>query len=510
MSGAIVDCFALRRIYGHLSDIEHKSSSIAVMKFANEGLFLVFALVMGGLFISSLPFFGGRKLDKTNNYWRLALGMNIVTFLLFASASTVSPILLTFANTFFFASYFFLFIFCRALNDKPVAKLVAISPLLFVAFGFIFEYMRQFGVFQDRVLFVISFLILCLIGMLIELFQFQKRERHIQIDFLIFTCIAEIVLAVIRVGILLENTTISASTIYTEPFSTTLIRWFALSFTILSYISINGFLTERLARSNAESLENTVRVTNLLVERDALIESLMKTNKSAATGALSASIAHELNQPLGASLLNIQFLKMLHESGELTPELTNQLLNQLEGDAKRSGNIIRSLQSIFVKDTTGYEVIQVNEIVSSALDIYKSDLVSKGIKVISRVDEDISVTANKGQLLQVLINLVNNAIQALSQADIPSKGIQVNCLRQDKNCIVEIIDNGPGISKERQKRLFELLNTDKSKGMGLGLWLCSQIMNNFGGHILYEDALGGGAKFILTLPITPPEILRVS
>ena len=226
-----------------------------------------------------------------------------------------------------------------------------------------------------------------------------------------------------------------------------------------------------MARSNAESLENTVRVTNLLVERDALIESLMKTNKSAATGALSASIAHELNQPLGASLLNIQFLKMLHESGELTPELTNQLLNQLEGDAKRSGNIIRSLQSIFVKDTTGYEVIQVNEIVSSALDIYKSDLVSKGIKVTSRVDEDISVTANKGQLLQVLINLVNNAIQALSQADIPSKGIQVNCLRQDKNCIVEIIDNGPGISKERQKRLFELLNTDKSKGMGLGLWL---------------------------------------
>ena len=305
-------------------------------------------------------------------------------------------------------------------------------------------------------------------------------------------------------GILLENTTISASTIYTEPFATTLIRWFALSFTILSYISINGFLTERLARSNAESLENTARVTSLLVERDAMIESLMKTNKSAATGALSASIAHELNQPLGASLLNIQFLKMLHESGKLTPELTNQLLNQLEGDAKRSGNIIRSLQSIFAKDTADYEVIQVNEVVSSALDIYRSDLVSKGIKVISRVDEDISVTANKGQLLQVLINLVNNAIQALSQADIPNKNIQVNCLRQDKNCIVEIIDNGPGVSKEKQKRLFELLNTHKSKGMGLGLWLCSQIMDNFGGNILYEDALAGGAKFILSLPITPP------
>jgi len=474
------------------------------MKYANEALFLVFALVMSGLFISSLPFFRGRTSGKTNYYWLLALGIEIGTFLLFASVSTVSPILLTFANTCFFASYFFLFIFCRELNNQPVAKLVTFSPLLFLTFGFVFEYLREFGNFQNRVLLVISFLIFCLIGMLIELFQFRKRERHIQIDFLIFTCIAEIVLGVIRVWILLVDTSISASTIYTEPFATTLIRWFALSFTVLSYISINGFLADRLTRSNAENLENTVRVTNLLVERDALIESLMKTNKSVATGALSASIAHELNQPLGASLLNIQFLKMLHESGNLTPELTNKLLNQLEGDAKRSGSIIRSLQSIFVKDTIDYEVIRVNEVVSSALDIYKSDLISKRIKVSSRVDEDICVTANKGQMLQVLINLVNNTIQALSQTDIPNKNIHINCLQQDENCIIEIIDNGPGVPKEKQKKLFELLNTDKSKGMGLGLWLCSQIMSNFHGKIQYEDVLTGGAKFILTLPITPP------
>ena len=476
-------------------------SRMATMKYANEALFLVFALVMGGLFISGLPFFGERKSGKVNNYWLLALGLVMVTFLLFATASTVSPILLTFANTCFFASYFFLFIFCRTLNERPTRNLVTFAPILFLAFGFVFEYMREFGVFQDRVLFVISFLIFCLVGMLIELFQFRKRERHIQIDFLIFTCIAEIVLGVTRVWILFENNSISASTIYTEPFATTLIRWFSLSFTILSYISINGFLADRLARFNARSLENTVRVTNLLVERDALIESLMKTNKSAATGALSASIAHELNQPLGASLLNIQFLKMLHEGGRLTPELTSQLLNQLEGDAKRSRNIISSLQAIFTKNTVEYEIILVSDVLSSALGIYKSDLINKGIQVTTKIDQGISVAINKGQFLQVLINLLNNAIQAFSQADAPNKSIQVNCLVQDKNCVVEVIDNGPGISKDKQKRLFELLNTDKSKGIGLGLWLCSQILNNFGGKILFEDAIGGGAKFILTLPL---------
>ena len=122
------------------------------MKYANEALFLVFALVMSGLFISSLPFFRGRTSGKTNYYWLLALGIEIGTFLLFASVSTVSPILLTFANTCFFASYFFLFIFCRELNNQPVAKLVTFSPLLFLTFGFVFEYLREFGNFQNRVL----------------------------------------------------------------------------------------------------------------------------------------------------------------------------------------------------------------------------------------------------------------------------------------------------------------------------------------------------------------------
>jgi len=431
----------------------------------------------------------------------LALGIEIVTFLTFASVSTVSPILLTLANTLFFASYFFLFIFCRTLNDKPVAKLVRFSPLLFLVFGSAFEYMRQFGVFQDRVLFVITFLIFCLIGMLAELLQFRKRERHIHIDFLILTCAAEIILGVIRVWILLENTSNSTSTIYTEPFVTSLIRWFALAFTVLSYISINGFLAEKMARTNAENIEDAIRVNSLLAERDALIESLIKTNKSAASGALSASIAHELNQPLGASLLNIQFLRMLHDSGRLTPELTDELLSQLEGDAKRSGNIIRSLQSIFSKGTVELEILSAREMLESALEIYKSELINKSIRVDINLGDEIYINANRGQFLQVLINLINNATQALALVDTRDKSIQINCLLRGKNCVVEIIDNGPGISKDNQKSLFELLNTDKPKGMGLGLWLCSQIMENFSGQISYEDARGGGAKFVLMLPI---------
>ena len=118
----------------------------------------------------------------------------------------------------------------------------------------------------------------------------------------------------------------------------------------------------------------------LLNERDSMIASLLKANKSSSTEALSASIAHELNQPLGASLLNIQFLKTLHESDSLRPELVGKIVLQLEKDAQRAGEVIRSLRSIFIKQSELPEVIHIQEVLDNAVAIYRSELVSKKIQ----------------------------------------------------------------------------------------------------------------------------------
>ena len=477
------------------------------MTYPNETLFLAFALVLAGLFISSMPHFSHTALGKTNHYWLLAIGLDICAFLLFAAASTVDLLLLTFANTFFFASYFFLFIFFRHLNDKPVKKLVSISPSLFLAFGLAFEYLRQFGVFQDRVLLVISCLILCVIGVLIELLKVRKRERMIQINFLIFTFSAEIILAVARVWLLVADTSTSPSTIFTEPFITSLIRWLSVAFTVLSFISINGFLSEKLAQSNAENLEDSERVIKLLNERDSMIASLLKANKSSSTEALSASIAHELNQPLGASLLNIQFLKTLHESDSLRPDLVGKIVNQLEKDTKRAGEVIRSLRSIFIKDSGLQEVIQVQEVLDNAVAIYKSELVSKKIQLELTLNSDAVIFCHRGQFLQVILNLLNNAIQALTSSDVLKKKISLHGYQNGANYILEISDTGPGVPAHKQAHLFQLLSSDKSSGMGIGLWLCAHILTNAGGKISYQDATGGGAKFILNFPPVPREFI---
>jgi len=477
------------------------------MNYANETLFLVFALVLAGLFVSTIPYFSKRAPSKTNQYWLLAIGLDILAFLLFASVSAVGPILLTFANTFFFASYFFLFIFFRQLNQQPVTKIVSVSPLLFLVFGSVFEYLRQFGVFQDRVLFVIGCLIFCLIGVLLELQQLRKRERLRQLDFLIFTFTAEIVLGIARVWILWVDTSTSTSNIFSEPFATSLIRWLAVSFTVLSFISINGYLAEKLAQSNATNFKDSQRVIKLLNERDAMIASLLKANKSSATEALAASIAHELNQPLGAALLNIQFLKTLYETDSLRPDLVGKIVSQLEKDAKRAGEVIRSLRSIFIKDSGMQEVIQIQEALDSAVAIYKSELVSKKIQLELTLNGEAVIFCHRGQFLQVILNLLNNAIQAMSDSDSLKKLIVMRGYQDGANYFLEISDTGPGVPVHKQSHLFELLSSDKSSGMGVGLWLCAHIMTNAGGKISYQDATGGGAKFILSFPPVPREFI---
>ena len=483
------------------------------MEVANQIFFVVFGVITLAIVLSAIPQFQSSRVDWPSIYWPLSTSFYAISALSFGLALWVNKFLLTIANASLLMSAVALICLYRSWNGKPFNKIETLLIwLLPMGIAILYEPLRTApDTFHQRVALITLTLEVFIVWQLLELIKFYKKEGLKIIGWLALITLFTLMGNVLRSYQILTGDGPTNIFLYTEePFGLAL-RWLTYATNIIAFVVLGVFyLQKQIAKENrvandlTRSKEENVKITELLKEKERLIYGLMKANKTAATGALSASIAHELNQPLGASLLNIQFLKMLHESGKLTPELTSQLLNQLEGDAKRSGNIIRSLQSIFTKDTVEYEIVSLNEVLSSALDIYKLDLISKDIKVTSRVDEDISVTANKGQLLQVLINLVNNAIQALSQSDIPNKNIQVNCLRQDKNCIVEIIDNGPGISKEKQKQLFELLNTDKSKGMGLGLWLCSRIMNNFGGKILYEDALGGGAKFILTFPTTPP------
>jgi signal transduction histidine kinase len=231
-----------------------------------------------------------------------------------------------------------------------------------------------------------------------------------------------------------------------------------------------------------------------------LIDSLVWANKTAATGALSASIAHELNQPLGAVQINSEFMKLQLSSGPLDEELLKDLAEKIVSDNLRAGSIIQSLRSIFNEENPTANLIDLGDIVQSVLQITTPELSRRHINVKLHLASQTITHVNAPEIQQVILNVLNNAIQALTTSQQTHKEITIETSRQEKNVCFTIADNGPGISQERQSQLFELTASGKRSGMGLGLWLCKQIVQRNGGTISHQDIPSGGTRFLIQLP----------
>jgi C4-dicarboxylate-specific signal transduction histidine kinase len=293
---------------------------------------------------------------------------------------------------------------------------------------------------------------------------------------------------------------LSTINLYQEGVISSAIRWSWLGISILSYVAVLGYWLEKISHEKNKTLDENLKITELLKEKERLIYGLMKANKTSATGALSASIAHELNQPLGASNLNIQFLKMKLEKGALNPDLGKEILDSLEADNNRAATIVKSLRSIFSEGSSNAEEVQLGGLISKVLDIVKPELKSKNIQLQLRVDDGLVIKVNLAEVEQVVLNLLNNAIQALANSGTLQRRIAIEAIRVEELVYLSISDNGPGVLAEFKPQLFELLSTTKQTGMGIGLWLCRHIITIYGGSIRYEEAIGGGAKFMIKFP----------
>ena len=269
----------------------------------------------------------------------------------------------------------------------------------------------------------------------------------------------------------------------------------------LSYIAISGYWAEQITAANIRATNENLSTKKLLQERELLIASLLKANKTASTGALSASIAHELNQPLGATGLNIQFLQKKLSEGELTPTLQKEVLDSLLSDNQRAASIIRSLRSVFADEKLASVKVDIAQLIDLVLTIARPEIAKQNIQMVLRLEDNVFVTANKGELQQVLLNLINNAIDALKFSDQSNKQITIRGEHSSSGVQISIADNGSGIDAEVQTHMFELLSTTKGTGMGIGLWLCKHIVMRHGGSIWFESSADTGTTFFVSLPL---------
>ena len=469
------------------------------MKYANEIFFLVFALISWGLLYGSRFILTLGKASQAEKLWLIALTLTASSFTLFAAASTLSLSLLTLANTCFIASFIYFGLFCRSLN-VPITKnvhFIVFAGLL--AFATAFEYLRQNGLFIQRVGLISLIGASCFVWELKELRRL-KEIQSTQLRFLVYTIAIELALTIARLAALYIDGGLSVQNLYQEGTVSSSIRWMWLGITILSYVAVLGYWLEKISLEKTQAIQDSARITALLKEKERLIYGLLKANKTAATGALSASIAHELNQPLGASNLNIQLLKMKLEKGALNPELGKEILDSLEADNDRAATIVKSLRSIFTEGESSPQKVQLGDLIVKVLDIVKPELKSKNIQIQLRIDEGLALMVSPSEIEQVILNLVNNAAQSLANSGTLKRCIAIEAIQAGKSVQFSVSDNGGGVSVQFRPQLFELLSTTKQSGMGLGLWLCKHIVTRYGGSIHYEDALGGGATFVLELP----------
>ena len=183
--------------------------------------------------------------------------------------------------------------------------------------------------------------------------------------------------------------------------------------------------------------------------------------------------------------------------------IQKEVLETLLADNQRAANIIRSLRSIFADEKLASEVVNFSELINSIAGIARSELQMKQIRLQLDFDQNLVLQIHRNELQQVLLNLINNSILALSKVSIEDKCIVITGKYIEEGVEVSVSDNGPGLSDESREHLFELLSASTHQGMGLGLWLCKHIIERHGGKIWYESAPSGGAQFVFTLPSSP-------
>ena len=476
------------------------------MEVANQIFFIVFALITFAIFLSAIPQFQTKRSDWPSIYWPLSISFYTLSCLSFGIALWVNKFLLTIANTSLLMSSLALVFLYRSWGEKPFNKIQTLLIWLIpLGVAILYEPLRVTpDTFLQRVALITITQEILVTWQLWELIKFYKKDRSRGVSWLIFLTMFTLIGNIFRTYRILTGDGPTNIFLYTEDAFALGLRWITYASNIMTFVALGMFYFQKqLAKENeiASSLiitkiENE-KITELLKEKERLIYGLMKANKTAATGALSASIAHELNQPLGASNLNIQFLKMKLEKGVLNPELGKEILDSLEADNYRAATIVKSLRSIFTEGESNAQEVQLGDLIVKVLDIVKPELKSKNIQIQLRVDDDLVIMVNPSEIEQVILNLVNNAAQALANSGTLQRHIAIEATKIGEAVRLCVSDNGPGVPADFKSHLFELLSTTKQTGMGLGLWLCKHIVTRYSGSIHYEDAVGGGAKFVI-------------
>ncbi|WP_409241706.1 AAA family ATPase [Bradyrhizobium sp. CB1015] len=253
-------------------------------------------------------------------------------------------------------------------------------------------------------------------------------------------------------------------------------------------------LTQR-KRAEEEIRESERRYSEVQME-------LVHANRVATMGQLSASIAHEVNQPIGATLNNASAALHWLSKEPADLEKARQALNRIFANGNRVSEVVGRMRALFKKAPLRKEEVDINGAILEVIALTRGEVEKNGIVVQSHLVDGLPlIQGDRVQVQQVIMNLIINAIEALSSICEGARELVITTDRSKSDgVLVEVRDSGPGLSSADLERVFDAFNTTKPGGLGMGLSICRTIIEAHGGRLWATAAEPRGATFRFTLP----------
>jgi C4-dicarboxylate-specific signal transduction histidine kinase len=230
---------------------------------------------------------------------------------------------------------------------------------------------------------------------------------------------------------------------------------------------------------------------------------LSHLSRVALMGEMSASIAHELNQPLAGILSNAAAGQRFIDRGDVDLREIREVLGDIVADGRRASDVIRGIRSMVKKEKMVRRSVDVNEVVVDALRMASSDALLHSCQLETALDPNLpAIDGDPVQLQQVLLNLAINAFDAMRDTPVSRRKVVIATqANRDGTVRTSVRDYGVGVPEEMQDRLFDPFFSTKAEGLGMGLAIVRSIVESHGGKITTENAEGGGARFEFVLPV---------
>jgi len=229
---------------------------------------------------------------------------------------------------------------------------------------------------------------------------------------------------------------------------------------------------------------------------------LARINRVTTMGELTASLAHEISQPISGALTNANVCLRKLERDEAARDDLQEAVTRIKRDVQRAADILDRIRSQFEKSTPSQQVLDVNQIISETVALLRDEAMRYNTSVRTELASGLpEVVGDRVQLQQVMMNLIINGIEAMKDIDGTREIIMKSQREENRQVLVSVSDTGAGLPPQAAEKIFDPFFTTKAHGTGMGLRISRSIIESHGGKLWAGDSSGRGATFQFTLPV---------